>query len=94
MRRIALAILATASLSAAFVPFASAADMPVKAPPPRATAYNWNGFYIGAGIGARRTSEDRSVAVLQQGPEIGRMGLQSRNSGRPGQDDHARPARD
>jgi hypothetical protein len=93
MNRIALALLAT-TLSAGFGPIASAADLPVKAPPPTAVAYNWNGLYIGAGIGARRSSEDGNVAVLQQGSEIQRMGLRSRNSGRPGQDDHARSARD
>ena len=30
---------------------AAAADMPVKAPPPAATAYDWTGVYIGGHIG-------------------------------------------
>jgi outer membrane immunogenic protein len=47
MRRFALALVGLASLCWS----ASAADMPVKARPVFAPAYNWTGFYIGAHIG-------------------------------------------
>jgi outer membrane immunogenic protein len=46
-------IAVTALLIAAPLGVASAADMPVKAPPaPPPPAFNWNGFYVGAYAGA------------------------------------------
>src|SRR5580692_9651002 len=46
-------IAVTALLIAAPLGVASAADMPVKAPPaPPPPAFNWSGFYVGAYAGA------------------------------------------
>jgi outer membrane immunogenic protein len=62
MRRVALALTATAVVSLAANSFASAADVPVKAPrivtPVAAPVYNWTGFYAGlnGGYGWNRNS--------------------------------------
>jgi len=45
------AVFAAAIAAAGFVNFASAADMPVKAPAVVAPVYNWTGFYVGADAG-------------------------------------------
>jgi outer membrane immunogenic protein len=42
----------TAVAAGGFVASAFAADMPVKAPPMMAPAYNWSGFYVGVNAGA------------------------------------------
>src|SRR5262249_18449691 len=39
---------------------ASAADLPVKAPPPPVPVLNWTGFYIGANAGWLRQKDDGS----------------------------------
>ncbi len=61
MRRLALALLATA----AFTQIASAADLPMKAPVkavPMVAVYNWTGFYVGAHAGYAWGSSE-SVAI-------------------------------
>src|SRR5262245_28096191 len=47
----------------AFVGSASAADMPMKAPPvvPPAPVYSWTGFYAGIGLGSRTVDVDGHV---------------------------------
>ena len=54
-----------AVLTAAFAGAASAADLPVKAPPlmaPLPIAYNWTGFYVGADIGYGWGSTDHTFS--------------------------------
>lgn len=53
MRRVSIALIAAVS-TVAFTQFASAADLPVKAPPPVAPppVYNWTGWYVGLNAGA------------------------------------------
>jgi outer membrane immunogenic protein len=50
MRQVLLASLVALN-AFAVAPAASAADMPVKAPPPVESAYSWTGFYFGANLG-------------------------------------------
>ena len=49
MRRLSIAFLAAAVSTLVLTQFASAADMPVKAPlaPPAVIPYSWTGFYVG-----------------------------------------------
>ena len=58
MRKLLLAMAGLVAFGAAAP--ASAADMPVKAPPPPPVApiYNWTGFYIGAHVGGAWTDTD------------------------------------
>jgi outer membrane immunogenic protein len=63
MRLAAVAMIATVSMGTA----ASAADMPLKAPPPVVSA-GWSGFYIGLGAGFRATTVDaKTVSYLRSG---------------------------
>jgi high affinity Mn2+ porin len=43
---------------------AQAADLPVKAPPPSAQAYDWTGFYLGAHLGYAGGSSDWSATPI------------------------------
>ena len=47
---------------------ASAADLPVKAPPPVAAVYNWSGFYAGLNAGGTWGSTDPGFGVLGPPP--------------------------
>ena len=49
MRPLSSALIVAGSLAATQVAYA--ADLPIKAPPVVAPAYNWTGFYVGANIG-------------------------------------------
>ncbi len=51
MKKALLGVLAAAAILASG--YASAADMPVKAPPPPAPVYSWSGFYLGVSVGGR-----------------------------------------
>ena len=52
MRRSSIAFLAGAVSTLVLTQFASAADMPMKAPlAPAVIPYNWTGFYVGANVG-------------------------------------------
>lgn len=52
LRKLLGVVGASSLLVSAFFSFASAADMPLKAPPlPPAPVYSWTGFYIGANVG-------------------------------------------
>ena len=46
---------------------ASAADLPVKAPPPVAAVYNWSGFYAGLNAGGTWGSTDPGMSVTPPG---------------------------
>jgi outer membrane immunogenic protein len=61
-------ILASVACAAFAVGPAVAADMPVKAKPPVAAtiAYDWSGFYIGAGVGEAWTEKHRFMPNLPQ----------------------------
>src|SRR5271156_4689843 len=53
----------------ALVGSAAAADMPVKAPPPAATAYDWTGVYVGGHIGyAAGSSRWSAMPTAAVGP--------------------------
>jgi outer membrane immunogenic protein len=56
MRRFQFALLAAAA-AVGFTSIASAADLPVKAPP-YVAAPTWTGFYVGAGVGGRWMDSD------------------------------------
>jgi outer membrane immunogenic protein len=66
MRRLSLALLAAVS-TIALTQFASAADLPVKAPvykaPMMAPLYNWTGFYIGLNAGYSWGRQDNSLVT-------------------------------
>ena len=66
MRRLSLALLAAVS-TIALTQFASAADLPVKAPvykaPVMAPLYNWTGFYVGLNAGYNWGSQDNSLVT-------------------------------
>jgi outer membrane immunogenic protein len=64
MRRLSLAIIA-AIAAIALTQIASAADMPVKAPPPVTAYYNWTGFYVGGNLGY---SVGRDPSTVSFGP--------------------------
>src|SRR6202171_4401321 len=50
---------------------AAAADMPVKAPPPAATAYDWTGVYVGGHIGyAAGSSHGSAMPTGAAGPAL------------------------
>ena len=79
MRHVLIAIIAAAS-TVVFAPAASAADMPVKAPP-RVSApppvYNWTGFYVGGHFGylwGRTHVEEEGVVVEDGAPTNGVVG--------------------
>jgi outer membrane immunogenic protein len=62
--RLALLASLVAIASFAVAPMASAADMPIKAPPPVDTVYSWTGFYFGANLGysvGRERSTDQEI---------------------------------
>jgi outer membrane immunogenic protein len=65
MRRLSLALLAAVS-TIALTQFASAADLPVRAPvykaPVMVPVYDWTGFYVGGNVGYSwgRSSTDGS----------------------------------
>jgi outer membrane immunogenic protein len=79
MRHLSIAIIAAAS-TVVFAPVASAADMPVKAPP-RVSApppvYNWTGFYVGGHVGylwGRTHVEEEGTVVEDGAPTNGVIG--------------------
>jgi outer membrane immunogenic protein len=59
MHRISAVLMATVSMIA-LAPIASAADIPVKAPPQTAATlpYNWTGFYVGGNVGGAWSAID------------------------------------
>lgn len=66
MRKLAIALLATAALIPATQRGASAADIPrpvYKAPPPVAAMYNWAGFYVGGNIGWGWSNADGNITI-------------------------------
>src|SRR5437773_2139327 len=66
MRRVAVALAVTTTLTAAIGQVASAADLrPVfKAPPPVATAWSWSGLYVGAHVGAGWGTKEQTILVV------------------------------
>lgn len=73
MRRLSLALLAAVS-TIALTQFASAADLPVKAPvykaPMMAPLYNWTGFYIGLNAGYSWGRQDNDLVDAATGVTI------------------------
>jgi outer membrane immunogenic protein len=73
MRRLGLALLASTALSLSIgglVGSASAADLPLKAPPPPPVlAYSWTGFYVGVHLGGawgRKEFSERCVDPVEE----------------------------
>ena len=79
MRHLSIAIIAAAS-TVVFSPVASAADMPVKAPPRVSVpppVYNWTGFYVGGHVGylwGRTHVEEEGTVVEDGAPTNGVIG--------------------
>jgi outer membrane immunogenic protein len=64
MRRLVFALAMSAVIGIAAGSFATAAELPVKAPvirAPAAAPYNWSGFYAGADVGGGWGRHDRSL---------------------------------
>jgi outer membrane immunogenic protein len=60
-------LLLAGALTLTIAGHAQAADMPLKAPPPRAPVYNWTGWYVGASLGGAWSSND-SMTFSGAGP--------------------------
>jgi outer membrane immunogenic protein len=56
-------LLAGVALSALFAGSATAADMPVKAPPPPVAVFSWTGFYVGLNAGGAWGRSDAETSV-------------------------------
>ena len=63
MRPLSSALIVAGSLAATQVAYA--ADLPIKAPPVVAPAYNWTGFYVGGNVGGAWGQTDYELAVPQ-----------------------------
>ena len=64
-------LIAGAALAALIGTPALAADMPLKAPPPPVTVYNWTGCYVGANTGYQWGDGNATLALQpwsQRGP--------------------------
>jgi outer membrane immunogenic protein len=71
MHHSSIAVIAAVS-TVALMQIASAADLPVKAPPPIvAPAYNWTGFYVGGNIGYSWGKADSTFDI----PSLAALGL-------------------
>ena len=64
MRKLSVAFVAAAALVSSS---ASAADLPYKAAPLLAAAYNWTGFYVGAHVGHLWGDTDNDTTFLPNG---------------------------
>jgi outer membrane immunogenic protein len=76
MRHVSISIVVASTI--AFVQAASAADMPIKAPPRPAPppVYNWTGFYVGGHVGYLwgRTHVEEDGVVVDNAPTNGVIG--------------------
>ena len=74
MKRLAIALFAVTGLSVGLTQIASAADLPVKAPPIVAApaAWNWTGFYAGVSLGGRWSDPTWNTSAIG-GPAPGQL---------------------
>jgi outer membrane immunogenic protein len=56
-------LLLSSALFIAAISTASAADLPVKAPPPPVPAFTWTGFYIGLNVGGKWAAVDDTLSA-------------------------------
>jgi outer membrane immunogenic protein len=66
MKKALFGVVAAAAILASG--YASAADMPVKAPPPPAPVYSWTGFYLGASVGGRWSDPTWTTNCVEANP--------------------------
>src|SRR6267378_4526262 len=64
-------LLGSVGLAAMIAGPAMAADMPLKAPPPVVSYYDWSGYYIGFSIGGMWSTVDRTFGNPQNFPVAG-----------------------
>jgi outer membrane immunogenic protein len=67
MSKILVTVAAVGALTGVAPATASAADMPLKAPPTPAAAYNWSGFYVGANGGGGWSDPGGVLTALTAG---------------------------